>query len=347
MPEAELMRVLVSLGIPGVALGVFYLLLRRFGFKFEQISKAWAAIIAIIFLLIVGGVTFYALRLWGPTPHSKTTEDVYRAGHGRIIEALVSSNYVRAEGLARDFLRQHPNSIDAKYNLAVALNFQAASATEPSKSKLLDEARALLLLALENGLLKTLRGNEGVVDPVKFVTEDSDLSLVFAAHPGLRIAVQNHSRELQPFLGTTNYNQRGSSGGGCFTSPMRVVMADGSLRPISKVQVGDMVRSRSPNGSPVAAVVTKTGTVRSRTIILNGVVEASLSQPMLTRSEKLIAVRDLRDNDELLRDDGTGWKLQSLAASTGETEVFWLEVEPFHIYVVEHLWAHNKMVLDN
>ena len=64
--EAKLIKSLIVLGVPGVALGIFYLLLRQFDFKFENIDGTWAAIIAILFLLIVGGIVFYALRMWAP-----------------------------------------------------------------------------------------------------------------------------------------------------------------------------------------------------------------------------------------------------------------------------------------
>jgi hypothetical protein len=56
----------VALGVPGVALGMFYLLLRTFNFQFSSIDPTWAAIIAIFFLLIVGGITLYALHKWAP-----------------------------------------------------------------------------------------------------------------------------------------------------------------------------------------------------------------------------------------------------------------------------------------
>ena len=65
--ETRLLRILAVLGIPGVALGIFYLLLRAFNFKFAQIDPGWTAIIAIMFLLVVGGVTAFALHLWRPT----------------------------------------------------------------------------------------------------------------------------------------------------------------------------------------------------------------------------------------------------------------------------------------
>ena len=62
----KFIRSLVALGVPGVALGIFYLLLRTFNFQFSQISPLWTAAIAVLFLLIVGVITFYALHRWSP-----------------------------------------------------------------------------------------------------------------------------------------------------------------------------------------------------------------------------------------------------------------------------------------
>ena len=64
--ETKIIRVLVTLGIPGVALGIFYLLLRTFSFQFAQVNATWTAAIVIIFLLIVGGITLFALHRWAP-----------------------------------------------------------------------------------------------------------------------------------------------------------------------------------------------------------------------------------------------------------------------------------------
>jgi hypothetical protein len=64
--ETKFIRALVSLGVPGVALGIFYLLLRRFNFRLSEISPTLTAMIAVLFLLIVGGITFYALYRWAP-----------------------------------------------------------------------------------------------------------------------------------------------------------------------------------------------------------------------------------------------------------------------------------------
>lgn len=64
--ETKFIRALVALGVPGVALGIFYLLLRAFSFQFSQVDATWTATIVIIFLLIVGAITFYALHRWAP-----------------------------------------------------------------------------------------------------------------------------------------------------------------------------------------------------------------------------------------------------------------------------------------
>ena len=64
--EARILRPLIVLGVPGVALGVFYLLLSSFHFSFGEIAPTWAAIIAIIFLVIVGGTTAFALHRFAP-----------------------------------------------------------------------------------------------------------------------------------------------------------------------------------------------------------------------------------------------------------------------------------------
>jgi hypothetical protein len=71
--ESRVLKALVVLGVPGVALGVFYLLLRQFGFSFSTIGAGASAGIAVLFLVIVGGVILFALHRWAPQRSDKTT----------------------------------------------------------------------------------------------------------------------------------------------------------------------------------------------------------------------------------------------------------------------------------
>lgn len=64
--EYKIFKVAATLGVPGVALVIMYLLMKSFGFTFSTIDPVMSGAIAISFLIIVGGITSYALHLWRP-----------------------------------------------------------------------------------------------------------------------------------------------------------------------------------------------------------------------------------------------------------------------------------------
>jgi hypothetical protein len=76
--ESRVLKALVVLGVPGVALGVFYLLLRQFGFSFSTIGAGASAGIAVLFLVIIGGVILFALHRWAPQRSDNSTVQVER-----------------------------------------------------------------------------------------------------------------------------------------------------------------------------------------------------------------------------------------------------------------------------
>lgn len=67
MAQVELWKVFTSLGVPGLALGVFYMLFRKFEWQFSKVPRAWVGPIVILFLVLTAGIIFYALTLWAPT----------------------------------------------------------------------------------------------------------------------------------------------------------------------------------------------------------------------------------------------------------------------------------------
>jgi hypothetical protein len=64
MPEVELWKVSTSLGIPGLALCVFYMLFRQFKWKFSVVPSIWVGPIIILFMLLSSLLAFYTLTLW-------------------------------------------------------------------------------------------------------------------------------------------------------------------------------------------------------------------------------------------------------------------------------------------
>ncbi len=65
--ETRILRLLVSLGVPGVALGIFYLLFRSFKWEFAQVPAVWVGPIVVLFMVLTTSVVFYALTRWAPS----------------------------------------------------------------------------------------------------------------------------------------------------------------------------------------------------------------------------------------------------------------------------------------
>lgn len=86
--EAKILKVLVALGIPGVALGIFYLLFNKFEFKFSEVGATWTAAIVVLFIVAITGVTFFSLYKWSPskvrTPGNDAQELVFQVKEERI-----------------------------------------------------------------------------------------------------------------------------------------------------------------------------------------------------------------------------------------------------------------------
>lgn len=74
IPEVEIWKVFTSLGVPGLALGILYLLFRSFEWKLPAIPRAWVGPVLVLFMIIVGGIVFYALTLWSPSQSSNFSD---------------------------------------------------------------------------------------------------------------------------------------------------------------------------------------------------------------------------------------------------------------------------------
>jgi hypothetical protein len=60
------------LGVPGLALGVFYMLFRTFKFPMPAVSKNWVGPIVVLFMLLIAGITLFALQKFAHGPSEPT-----------------------------------------------------------------------------------------------------------------------------------------------------------------------------------------------------------------------------------------------------------------------------------
>jgi hypothetical protein len=72
MPEIEMWRIFASLGVPGLALGIFYMLFRAFHWDFPRVPQKWVGPLVLLFMLLTSAIVFYALTLWAPQSSAST-----------------------------------------------------------------------------------------------------------------------------------------------------------------------------------------------------------------------------------------------------------------------------------
>ncbi|KQV84558.1 hypothetical protein [Rhizobacter sp. Root1221] len=66
-------KALAGLGIPGVALGLFYKLYDKFDWPLARLAPELVFVLILVFMLLISAVVFFALFLWRPRPEVKTT----------------------------------------------------------------------------------------------------------------------------------------------------------------------------------------------------------------------------------------------------------------------------------
>lgn len=66
MPDVQIWKVFISLGVPGLALGIMYMLFKKFEWKFPALPKSWVGPILVLFMFLTSGIILTALVLWSP-----------------------------------------------------------------------------------------------------------------------------------------------------------------------------------------------------------------------------------------------------------------------------------------
>lgn len=124
MYSVEIWKLFASLGIPGIALALFFGLARVFQWRFASIPSRFGAPIIVLYLLLAAGLTFYALILWSPTPgKSNTIDDREVATFLALHDLQVSFSYVaQIRGVSAEAQRALP---PGAIRYETTLNFMA------------------------------------------------------------------------------------------------------------------------------------------------------------------------------------------------------------------------------
>ena len=144
---------------------------------------------------------------------------------------------------------------------------------------------------------------------------------------------------------------------GCFPAGTRVLMADGTAKPIEDVEAGDRVASVDPDtGRPATATVTATFTHRDvdalRITTDRGELVTTAAHPLYAQGRGFVPAGDLRPGDVLRDADGPAARVIRVRPAGRARTVHNIEVDTTHAYYVATTtgtWtlAHNGCTWDS
>jgi hypothetical protein len=135
-----------------------------------------------------------------------------------------------------------------------------------------------------------------------------------------------------------------SSGGGCFLAGTPITMADGSIKPIEKVQAGDTILAfdeitKSMKPDKVKAVHDPVEVPYY--LVVNGAMQLTPNHRVRSKGE-WIEIGKLEVGDTLTAPDGSDVPIQSIKRIDEKVTVYNFAVNPFETYVANGVIVHNK-----
>lgn len=153
---------------------------------------------------------------------------------------------------------------------------------------------------------------------------------------------------ITTFVANTSFGP--GSGGGlidviipCFLAGTPILMADGSLKPIENVKVGDALiafdeKTRTFKEDKVLKFFVHD---TNKYLLINNYLKVTANHPVYHEG-KWMEIGKLKVGDNILNSKGEPEPILSVKEIRGETTVYNLEVNPYHTYVAGGIVAHNK-----
>ncbi len=135
----------------------------------------------------------------------------------------------------------------------------------------------------------------------------------------------------------------GAEGGGCFLAGTEILMADGTVKAIEDVRIGDEVATLGDPATARRASGRVTETFRHvvrRWLVVNGHLKVTPEHLVYT-DYTFRQAGELKIGDWLLGVDGKKVPVVSIETHEEIVPVYNFTVDPFHTYIAEGLYVHN------
>ena len=137
--------------------------------------------------------------------------------------------------------------------------------------------------------------------------------------------------------------------GGCFVAGTPVWMADGTLKPIEQVKVGDLVLSKNEQTGEIAPKKVSHVSVRAdiwtrKLSFDNGaILETTDEHPLYVDGRGFVKAKEVGIGNSIVTRAGPGAKVVGVQVDVRQATVYNFTVDAFHSYFVgqDALWVHN------
>lgn len=144
--------------------------------------------------------------------------------------------------------------------------------------------------------------------------------------------------------GVDNNTIFGGLGGGCFLAGTKILMADGSLKNIEDVTIGDKILTRRSDYSNNLTVdaVTKTFVHKvAGYLVINNRLKVTPEHRLFISGEWKTA-KEAKVGDVLLDSSGQQVEISSISEMSGRFTVYNLTVENTHTFFADNFYVHNS-----
>ena len=136
----------------------------------------------------------------------------------------------------------------------------------------------------------------------------------------------------------------GGGGGGCFLAGTQIAMADGTMKPIEEIAVGDVVLAYDKatgemKPDPVKRLHAPV-TVDSY-LVVNGKLRITPTQPVFSAG-RWVEMGQLVKGDTLTSSDGSPMPIETIEVVRGPITVYNFDTNPFETFVADGFIVHRK-----
>lgn len=133
---------------------------------------------------------------------------------------------------------------------------------------------------------------------------------------------------------------------GCFTSEMRITMADDTFKAIKDIEIGDIIKTKTApntNTTTPVTVIDKYESIIDEYLIINGKLELTPVH-LIYLNNKWQPAADAKIGDYIMHTDNQLEKIYSVEKIEAQTKVYNLKIDNLNTFIVADIYIHQNKI---